>query len=355
MITYTVPVNLTHHTYPVYIGEAIYDNVSLLKKHINGTQVLILSNETLAPLYLESLQQALNDFQCDVVLLPDGEQHKNLQSWDMVINTLAEKHHHRDSTLVTLGGGVIGDVGGFVAGCYQRGIPFIQIPTTLLAQVDASIGGKTAINHPAGKNLVGVFHQPQCVIIDMLCLKKLPEREFRAGLAEIVKGALIFDGAFFEWLEKNYQALLARQKEELSFAIASACTIKKDIVTQDEKEFGMRALLNLGHTFGHAIENLLGYGKWLHGEAVAVGLVLASRLSLKRQQISIHDHYRIEALLKNFQLPTELPQSLSLNALIERMKIDKKVKQGKMRFVLLNALGSASLADDVTDTVLAEL
>lgn len=355
MITYTIPVDLAHHAYPVYIGEGIYHNDSLLKKHIHGTQVLILSNNTLAPLYLEKLQQALSDFQCDVVLLPDGEQHKNLQNWETVINTLAEKHHHRDSTLVNLGGGVIGDMGGFAAGCYQRGIPFIQIPTTLLAQVDASIGGKTAINHPAGKNLVGVFNQPQCVIIDTLCLKTLPEREFRAGLAEIVKAALILDGTFFEWIEKNYQALLTRQKEELSFAIASACTIKKDIVTQDEKESGVRMLLNLGHTFGHAIENSLGYGKWLHGEAVAVGLVLASRLSLKRQQTTASDHNRIEALLKNLELPTQLPQNLSLNTLIEHMKMDKKVKRGKMRFVLLNAIGSASLFDDITDDALEQL
>ncbi len=344
-----ITVDLPQQSYPIYIGENIYADSNLLTQHISGNKILILSNETIAPLYLTKLRQSLSTFICDVVLLPDGEVHKTIQNWEKILDVLAQQQHHRDSTLITLGGGVIGDMGGFAAASYQRGIDFIQIPTTLLAQVDASIGGKTAINHAAGKNLIGAFHQPSAVIIDTLCLNTLPEREFKSGLAEIVKAALIADSAFFQWLEENCQALLDRESNTLITAIEKSCLIKKTIVIQDEKELGVRALLNLGHTFAHAIEKSLGYGSWLHGEAVAAGLVLASRLSLQRQHITQNEQQRIEKLLKNLGLPIKLPTTLLPEQIIACMRMDKKVKKDKLRFILLNGIGQAAIYDDVTD------
>lgn len=352
MKTCKIPVNLAQHAYPVYIGEAIYTDKTLLSRHIVGDQVLLLSNETVAPLYLDKLRQALSDYQSDVVLLPDGEAHKNFSSWQKILDVLAQRGHHRDSTLITLGGGVTGDIGGFAAATYQRGIPFIQIPTTLLAQVDASIGGKTAINHAVGKNLIGAFHQPNAVVIDLACLVTLPEREFKAGLAEIVKAALISDSEFFSWLEQQAQQLLAREHDALSHAIIRACEIKQSIVVRDEKESDIRALLNLGHTFGHAIEKLLDYGSWLHGEAVAVGLVLASRLSLHQQRISASDHQRIVNLLQILGLPTVLPESIARSDFMAAMKMDKKVRQGKLRFILLDSIGAAVICDTVSESEL---
>lgn len=343
----TLHVTLPQTRYPIYIGEHVYADVTLLERHVGGKQVLLVSNETVASLYLAKLQQVLSAYHCDVLVLPDGESHKTLQSWSRLLDALAQGGHHRDSTLITLGGGVIGDMGGFAAATYQRGIPFIQIPTTLLAQVDASIGGKTAINHAVGKNLIGAFHQPLAVIIDLHCLRSLPEREFRAGLAEVVKAALIADDEFFAWLESHCQPLLSRDHEALRTAIRKACTIKRDIVVADEKEMGVRALLNLGHTFAHAIERLCGYGLYLHGEAVAIGLVMAADLSYRRGQISADDQRRIASLLQRMQLPITLPQGVRRQDLLASMQMDKKVKQGKLRFVLLNALGNAVIADDV--------
>ncbi len=355
MLIEKLTVELPQCHYPIYIGEQIYADKVLLTQHIIGNKVLLVSNETVAPLYLARLQHALIDFQCDVVILFDGEAHKTLESWSQILDALAGHDHHRDSTLITLGGGVIGDMGGFAAATYQRGIHFIQIPTTLLSQVDASIGGKTAINHSVGKNLIGAFHQPQAVIIDLACLETLPDREFKAGLAEVVKAALIADPDFFIWLESESHNLLSREKSALASAIKRACEIKKRIVAADERESGVRALLNLGHTFAHAIEKLSGYGVYLHGEAVAIGLVLASRLSLRRGQIAVTDCDRIEALLISLGLPTVLPDNLSQEALFNGMKMDKKVKQGKIRFILLNRIGSAVIVDDVSLETLKKL
>lgn len=350
-----IDVNLPHHSYPIYIGNQLFNRLDLLSRHVTSKQIMIVTNETVAKLYLPPLQQTLANFKCDHIILPDGEDHKTLIQWEKILNHLAEQKHHRDSTLITLGGGVIGDMGGFAAACYQRGIAFIQIPTTLLAQVDASIGGKTAVNHPIGKNLIGAFHQPNAVIIDTGLLTTLPTREFASGLAEIVKAALIRDANFFSWLENHVDALITQQPDILSTAIYNACVIKRDIVIQDEKEQNIRALLNLGHTFGHAIEHELQYGHWLHGEAVAVGLVLAAKLSVRFNLISQQDWLRIVNLLTAMQLPTELPPHLKLEHLIKAMRMDKKVKQDRLPFILLAGIGSAFINHEVTEQDLQNL
>lgn len=348
-------VKFSEHSYPIYIGEEIFNSKTLLQKHIAGNQLMIVTNETVAPLYLNKLKETLSSWQCDSVILPDGESYKTLVQWEHILNTLAERKHHRDSTLITLGGGVVGDIGGFAAACYQRGIAFIQIPTTLLSQIDASIGGKTAVNHPVGKNLVGAFHQPNAVIIDTKLLSTLPKREFNAGLAEMVKAALISDADFFSWLEKHYKAILNLKADILSQAIYESCQIKQKIVMQDEKEQHIRALLNLGHTFAHAIEHELQYGYWLHGEAVSVGLVLATRLSQELGWINKDDQQRIENLLRNMQLPTELPAQLLMSDLLNTMLMDKKVKQNRRHFILLKAIGSAFISSEVSDQDLQKL
>ena len=281
MLTKTITIDLGERSYPIYIGENIASDGALFAKHIVSRQTLVVSNETVAALYLEPITKALRNYQCDVLLLPDGEQYKNLTVLNKIFDMLLEKKHQRSTTLLALGGGVICDMTGFAAACYQRGVAFIQIPTTLLAQVDASIGGKTAVNHSLGKNMIGAFHQPRCVIVDINTLQSLPDREYRAGVAEIIKAALICDAEFFVWLEQNSAKILAKDKVALVYAIARACEIKASIVAADETETeGVRALLNLGHTFGHAIEQVFGYGQWLHGEAVAMGLVLAADLSV---------------------------------------------------------------------------
>ncbi|OGO91377.1 MAG: 3-dehydroquinate synthase [Coxiella sp. RIFCSPHIGHO2_12_FULL_42_15] len=351
----SLDVMLPHHHYPIYIGQDIFNAPALLQKHIAGKQVMIVTNDTLASLYLSRLQSALASWQCDHVVLPDGEQYKTLSQWERIIHALAEHKHHRDATLVTLGGGVIGDLGGFAAACYQRGIPFIQIPTTLLSQVDASIGGKTGVNHAIGKNLIGAFHQPNAVIIDTKLLYTLPKREFTSGLAEIVKAALISDAHFFGWLEQHTDELLALKYEILSQAIYQSCKIKRDIVVQDEKEQNIRALLNLGHTFGHAIERELHYGHWLHGEAIAVGLALAAQLSQHLNFISLHEQQRIINLLIKMQLPTKLPPQLSMKNLMSAMQMDKKIKQNRLPFILLKGIGSAFISRGVTEQDLQQL
>ena len=355
MVSHTLNVNIPNHEYPVYIGENLFTNTALLKKHIKGKQVMVVTNETLAKLYLPKLIQSLDAWQCEQFIIPDGEQYKTLTTWESILNQLAEKKHHRDSTLITLGGGVVGDMGGFAAACYQRGIAFIQIPTTLLSQVDASIGGKTAINHPIGKNLVGAFHQPKAVIIDYTVLKTLPERELKAGIAEIVKAALIKDKDFFCWLETNYQDILSLTDTVVAESILRACTIKRDIVVADEKETSIRALLNLGHTFAHAIERKLDYGKWLHGEAVAAGLVLAAKLSHHLNHISLADQNRIVSLLSQIGLPTTLPENLTIADLIPAMRMDKKVQQDKLPFILLHEIGNAFIANNVREQDLLKL
>lgn len=349
MLRRTLTVALGDRSYPIYIGEGLLQDVALLKKHVVAEQVLIVTNPTVAQRYLPSLQTAFADRQCDVVLLPDGEEHKNMASLSLIFDKLIAAHHRRNTTLIALGGGVIGDMTGFAAACYQRGAAFIQIPTTLLAQVDASVGGKTAINHPLGKNMIGAFYQPRGVIIDTATLNTLPDREFNAGLAEIIKAALLADADFFNWLEQHLALLKQRDAAALTEAIARACAIKADIVAADETEqTDIRALLNLGHTFGHAIEQILGYGEWLHGEAVAVGMVLAADLSAERGWITTADLNRIKCILLAADLPIQLPASIQYDKMLTVMAVDKKKLDSQLRLVLLKALGCAAVTKDVT-------
>ena len=347
MILHELTVDLKSHAYPIYIGENILNSSALFAKHVTGKQIMIITNNTVAKLYLDLLKNALIHYQCDYLILPDGEQYKNLKTWEQILNTLAECKHHRDSTVIALGGGVIGDMSGFASACYQRGIDFIQVPTTLLAQVDASIGGKTGVNHPRGKNLVGAFHQPNAVMIDLITLKTLSRREFNAGLAEIIKAALIEDKNFFAWLEMHIDEIIQLEKKALANAIYQACSIKRNIVIADEKEKNIRALLNLGHTFGHAIEHILKYGTWLHGEAVALGLVLCAKLSVQMGYLSTEESLRIEKLLERIGLPTHLPPEISLEQLIDSIQMDKKIKDAHWRFILLKGIGDAFISDEV--------
>ena len=314
---------------------------------------MIVTNRTVAPLYLEALRRGLADRQIEVVVLEDGEEHKTLETFRHIADRLLDARFSRDCTLVALGGGVVGDLTGFAAGCYQRGVPLVQAPTTLLAQVDASVGGKTGVNHPLGKNMLGVFHQPACVLADMDTLATLPGRELRAGLAEVVKHALLADAGFFSWLEQNAGALMAKDGAALAVAVRRCCAIKAGIVARDEKEEGLRALLNLGHTFGHAIETGLGYGRWLHGEAVAAGICAAARLSHLMGWIDGADLARVGALMLRFGLPAGIPQELPAARMLELMARDKKVRGGRLRLILLAALGEAKVSEDF-DPVLLE-
>lgn len=346
MNTSCIFINTKESNYPIYIGVDLLNDKTLLCQYIKAHQIMIVTNDTVAPFYLEPLKTIFQSFQCDPFLLPDGEQFKDVKHWQEILNKLIAGNHHRDTTLIALGGGVIGDLTGFAAACYQRGVDFIQLPTTLLAQVDASIGGKTAVNHPAGKNLIGAFHQPKAVVIDLNTLHTLPTREFNAGISEIIKVALICDNEFFIDLEKNITYLLRRDLDYLKTAIKRACEIKRDIVSSDEKEKnGQRTLLNLGHTFGHAIEQLLGYGNWLHGEAVAAGLVLASEFSFYLGLISSDAVNRVRELLQQIPLPTQLPKEISQDFLLAVMHRDKKVMNGRLNLVLLERIGRAIILD----------
>lgn len=340
----TLTVELGAKSYPIYIGKNLLKDTSLLTRHVVADQVMIVSNETIAPLYLNRVKAALHKHTCDVVLLPDGEQYKNLENLTKIFDQLLLKKHRRNTTLIALGGGVICDITGFAAACYQRGVAFIQIPTSLLAQVDASIGGKTAVNHPLGKNMIGAFHQPQAVLIDTDVLITLPEREFYAGIAEIIKAALIRDADFFDWLEKNMQKLLRRDEEALMIAIEKACSIKAEIVAADEQEItGERALLNLGHTFGHAIEQVSGYGVWLHGEAVAAGMMLAASMSQRMGWLHESEVTRIKNILLAAHLPIQLPAQIQCDKMLEAMAVDKKLQSSQLKLVLLKKLGQAEL------------
>lgn len=340
-----ITVQLKERSYPIYIGYNLLRQTALLQQPIRAKQIMLVSNETVAKHYLTLMKQAFENYHCDVVLLPDGESYKTLDTLQQIFTALLTHHHHRHTTLVALGGGVIGDMTGFAAACYQRGVDFVQIPTTLLAQVDSSIGGKTAVNHPLGKNMIGAFHQPRAVIIDTATLITLPEREFCAGLAEIIKAALIKDQKFFAWLETNMDKLINKDPAALTEAIYRSCQIKAAIVMADEKEQnGERALLNLGHTFAHAIETNLGYGAWLHGEAVAVGLILAAKLSnLSQEEIN-----RIEKLIAKAKLPTVLPKTLKIDLLLATMQRDKKNLRQQLTFVLLKSMGNATLVTNIT-------
>lgn len=340
-----VEVDLGDRRYPIYIGLDLLGDASLLSPHLRSKQVCVVTNSTVAPLYLARLESSLAGYQVDVVELPDGEQFKTLATVNSIYDVLLSAPHHRTTTLIALGGGVVGDMCGFAAATYQRGVNFIQIPTTLLAQVDSSVGGKTGVNHPRGKNMIGAFHQPQAVIVDTAVLRSLPEREFAAGIAEVVKYGLIADAGFFAWLESNMDALLARDDEVLSRAIERSCAIKADVVAQDERESGVRAWLNLGHTFGHAIEAAQGYGSWLHGEAVAAGMMMALDLSVRLGWLEPEARERLSRLLEQANLPVRAP-AIPVDRFLSLMSADKKVLDGKIRLVLLKGVGSAVITDE---------
>ena len=312
-------VELGERSYPIYIGQGLLARTELLTRHIAARQVMLVTNETVAPLYMDKVKAALRDHQYEAVVLPDGEQYKTLEVLNVIFDALLARHFDRSVTLIALGGGVIGDMAGFAAACYQRGVAFIQVPTTLLAQVDSSVGGKTGVNHPLGKNMIGAFYQPQCVVIDTDVLNTLNDRELGAGLAEVIKYGLIRDRAFFEWLETNIDALLKLDATSLIYAIERSCTNKAEVVATDEREGGVRALLNLGHTFGHAIETGLGYGSWLHGEAVAAGVCLAAELSQRLGWLNEQDVTRIVSLIRRAGLPCHLPPELDAKSMLELM------------------------------------
>jgi 3-dehydroquinate synthase len=351
----TLVVDLGERSYPIYIGEGLLARVDLLRAHISGRQVLIVTNDTVAPLYLQQAREAVADTQCHSVTLPDGERYKNWETLNRIFDALLENRCDRRVTVIALGGGVIGDMAGFAAACYQRGVPFIQVPTTLLAQVDSSVGGKTGVNHPLGKNMIGAFHQPNCVLIDTATLRTLPDRELSAGLAEIIKYGLIRDVAFLEWLEANMDALLERDAAALAEAIERSCRNKAEVVAADERESGVRALLNLGHTFGHAIETGLGYGVWLHGEAVAAGMCMAAALSARLGWIGAAEAARIDGIVQRARLPVRAPARLDPDRMLQLMAVDKKAQEGVIRLVLLRAVGEAVVTADYDPLMLREI
>jgi 3-dehydroquinate synthase len=351
-MTWSLTVALGARAYPIHIGTGLLSDPDLYRPHLHGSQVMVVTNETVAPLYLQPLRAALVGYQVGEVVLPDGEQYKTLEVWNRIFDALLHARFGRDCTLVALGGGVIGDMTGFAAACYQRGVAFIQVPTTLLAQVDSSVGGKTGINHPAGKNMIGAFHQPLAVIADTSTLATLPQRELSAGLAEVLKYGLIRDASFLSWLEAHMAELLARDADALAYIIRLSCEIKADIVAADEHEAGQRALLNLGHTFGHAIETAAGYGNWLHGEAVAVGICMAADLSARMGWLTEGDVARIRRLVTSAGLPVDAPADLSADRFLELMAIDKKVQDGQLRLVLLRHPGDALVTADVEPDLL---
>lgn len=339
-----IRVHTPSHTYPIYIGGQLSE---MLHQHLSdhsSTHCVIVSNETVAPLYLEMLQAALMacGSRAESVILPDGESYKNLDMVEQIYDQLLRTHTERKSTLIALGGGVVGDMAGFAAATYQRGMPFIQIPTTLLSQVDSSVGGKTGVNHPLGKNMIGAFYQPQAVFAAQDVLQTLPKREFSAGMAEVIKYAVLGDAAFLVWLERHIDALIAQETDALAYAVKRCCEMKAAIVAADERESGQRALLNLGHTFGHAIETEVGYGIWLHGEAVAAGMVAACRLSECLGYLTAADTERVKNLLLRAYLPVE-PPKMSFEHWLNHMQHDKKVEGGKLRFVVLKSIGHASI------------
>tara|TARA_B110000879_G_scaffold199391_1_gene272234 strand:+ start:353 stop:1426 length:1074 start_codon:yes stop_codon:yes gene_type:complete len=351
----TLFVELGDRSYPIFIGDGLMQLSKLLASHIHGQQVLVVTNETVAPLYLEALLDNLSAYSVETVILPDGEMYKNIEELNTIFNVLLTKKYNRTATLVALGGGVVGDMTGFAAACYQRGVNFLQIPTTLLAQVDSSVGGKTAVNHRLGKNMIGAFYQPQCVIVDTSLLDTLPDRQFKAGLAEVVKYGLISDPDFFDWMEKNITKLLERDPAALCFAIEKSCANKAKIVARDERENDVRATLNLGHTFGHAIETFYSYQGWLHGEAVAVGMVMAAELSKHMGWIQKTDVNRIKELLVLCGLPISPPKEMSSQVFLELMSVDKKVLDGTLRFVLLQSIGKAIVTSDIKQDILLKV
>ncbi len=351
----TLNVDLGERSYPIIVGAGLLGDGALLSPYLAGDEVLVVSNDTVAPLYLDRVTASLKDRHLSCQILPDGEQYKNLETLQTIFDTLLENHCSRDTTLIALGGGVIGDLAGFAAACYQRGITFIQLPTTLLAQVDSAVGGKTAVNHPQGKNMIGAFHQPTCVLSDTQTLATLEPRQLSAGLAEVIKYGLIRDTAFFNWLEVNIEKLLAFDPQALEHVIIESCRHKAQVVARDEKEAGERALLNLGHTFGHAIEAATGYGNWLHGEAVSVGMVMAATLSEKMGRLEKDQCARVRELLIRAGLPVTPPRDISPTDYLTHMALDKKVSAGRIRLVLLDAIGQARLVSDYPDSLLQDV
>jgi len=346
-------VTLSQGSYPILIGHGLLDDPQVLSAEIGAADVFVVTSHTVGPLYLERVRAGLADRRFHALALPDGEVHKTLDTVARVFDAMAAARLHRDACVAALGGGVVGDLAGFAAACYQRGVDFVQLPTTLLAQVDASVGGKTAVNHPAGKNLIGAFHQPVAVIADTATLATLPAREFRAGLAEVIKHALIADAAFLDWLDAHLDELLAQEPAALAHAVRRSCEIKAQVVADDERELGRRAELNFGHTFAHAIETATGYGEWRHGEAVSVGMALAAALSARLGWLAADEVRRVRALLCRAGLPVAAPQIGATRAL-ELMGMDKKVRGGRIRLVLLRRPGEATVTADYPDEALTD-
>lgn len=345
-------VDLGDRSYPIYIGAGILSSDNLVKQHVQGISTVTVSNTTVAPLYLDKIHPLISDFNNTDIILPDGEQYKTAETLGLIYTQMLESHCDRKTTLLALGGGVVGDVAGFAAASYQRGINFIQIPTTLLAMVDSSVGGKTGVNHPLGKNMIGAFHQPQCVIIDTETLNTLDDRQLSAGIAEIIKYGYINDLEFIDWLDENMDKLLKRDPEALAYAIHRSCKHKADIVSADEKEAGQRALLNLGHTFGHAIETGMGYGNWLHGEAISAGMVMAAELSQAQGWVSESEVQGIRTLLKKANLPVDPPKEISAEQFSSLMSLDKKVQDGVLYLVLMKSLGESIVSSDFDKSAL---
>lgn len=347
--------NFDKRSYPIYVGDDVINSADIFQRHVHGRQIMLVSNETVAPMYLDNIVRHYVDHIVKRIILPDGEQYKSIAYLERIITGLLENKFNRNCCLVALGGGVIGDITGFAAACYQRGIDFIQVPTTLLAQVDASVGGKTAVNHPLGKNMIGAFHQPVAVIADTSVLKSLPEREFVAGMAEIIKYGLIKDRKFLDWLDDNIETLLNRDHDALAYAIECSCANKVQIVEKDEREAGLRAILNFGHTFGHAIETALEYKHWLHGEAVACGMLIAAELSRASGWLTMQDVDRIRRMLERTGLPVRLPSGVTAERLLELMAVDKKTKDGKIHLILLKRIGEAIVTPNYDQTKLVRI
>ena len=351
----TVTVDLGDRSYPIHIGSGLLNNAGLLEPHLGQGRVVVITNDIVAPLYLGRIKPLFGDRLADEIVLPDGEEHKNLEAVSQIYDRLMQRKCDRRTTLVALGGGVVGDIAGFVAATYQRGVNFVQIPTTLLAQVDSSVGGKTGVNHPLGKNMIGAFHQPGCVLADIDVLGTLPAREIRAGLAEVLKYGLINNAEFFAWLAEYNEPVLRLDAACLTHAVRVCCEAKAAIVAQDEKEAGVRALLNLGHTFGHAIETASGYGVWLHGETVAMGIVMAADLSRRKGWIDADTAQRIRGVLEtNFGMPVAPPADITVERYLDLMSSDKKAELGRVRFILLNAIGEAVIAADIESELLEQ-
>jgi 3-dehydroquinate synthase len=343
----TVEVALGERSYPIYIGDGLIDRGELLRNHVGGRQIAIVTNSTVGPLYLDRVRAAFPDpYQVDTFVLPDGEQFKTLEQYAAIMDFLLERRHSRSTTLIALGGGVVGDMTGFAAATYQRGVEFLQIPTTLLAQVDSSVGGKTGVNHPRGKNMIGAFYQPRCVVADTGVFATLPPREYRAGLAEVLKYGIIRDAGFFAWIEAHAGECVARDPAALAHAVRRSCELKAEVVAADEREADLRAILNFGHTFGHALETLTGYTTLLHGEAVAIGMVLAADLSARQGMLGWAEARRVKQAVAALGLPVRAPQ-LPAPDVIAAMGMDKKVVSGRLRLVLATAIGQVTTTEDI--------